>query len=111
MNPLWESAEMSRPLPPPEDVRVRPTVSLPKKVVVMAERYRALHPEENIQDFSALVARSLIDYAHRKHPELLRDVVMELRQAPIEHEEKQKPRAVRPKKKDEGDGSIRRTGT
>lgn len=70
---------MPRPRPQPEDEKVRTTISLPAKVVAVAEGYRTRHPEENLPDFSAVVARALIDYAARKHPDLLQECIRNIR--------------------------------
>jgi hypothetical protein len=70
---------MAKPLPPPEDARVRTTISLKAKIYRMAERYRAMHPEEELDDFSAVVSRALVHLAKANHPELLAQVIEEIR--------------------------------
>lgn len=82
---------MPRPKPEPEDEKIRPTVSLPRKVIEMAERYLALHPEEDLRDFSALVSRALIAYAAQKHPDLLAECIRKIRESKVGFVAKPKP--------------------
>lgn len=72
---------MPRPAPSPENAKVRTTVSLPRKAFEVAEKYREMHPEEDLRDFSALVARALLAYAEKRHPDLLGECIKQIRAA------------------------------
>jgi hypothetical protein len=97
-----EKVRMARPQPAPENVPVRTTVSLPKKLTAAGERYRSEHPDEEISDFSMLLRRALRDYLDKKHPGLIEEVARELRsdyaQPPKKLQLVADPKA-RPKKK------------
>lgn len=73
---------MPRKKPAAENEKQRITVSLPRKVVLMAEAYRHREESEFIPDFSALVARALISYAQMKHPDLLEETISHIRDNP-----------------------------
>ena len=70
---------MARPIPSIEDTKIRTTISLPRKVHALAERYRELHPEENLSDFSAVVAVAIINYASIVEPRLFVEVIAQIK--------------------------------
>jgi hypothetical protein len=77
-----ERPPVPRPKPAPENTPVRTTISLPRKLHALATRYAALHPEEDLRDFSDIVSKALVEYAARKHPGLLEQCIAEIRAEP-----------------------------
>jgi PAS domain S-box-containing protein len=71
---------MAKPIPPPEDARKRTTISLKAKVYRLAERYRELHKEEELDDFSAIVSRAILSFVLNRYPDLLEKVSQEIRE-------------------------------
>lgn len=78
---------MAKPLPSPEYVKIRTTVSLPAWVKIAADAYRKGNPLENLKDFSAVVTEALVEYIKIKHPELLKEAIASLRKNPMNYEQ------------------------
>jgi hypothetical protein len=77
---------MARPKPTQENLKVRSTVSLTLTVRTAADIYRENHPEEYLDDFSALVSRSLVEYIEKRHQGLIAAVAKELRSGYVQEE-------------------------
>lgn len=62
---------MPRPVPSPENEKVRTTISLPARIVTAARSYAVTHPMENLDGFSAIVSEALTEYLEKRHPGLV----------------------------------------
>lgn len=62
---------MPRPVPSPENEKVRTTISLPARIVTAAKSYAVTHPMENLDGFSAIVSEALTEYLEKRHPGLV----------------------------------------
>ena len=62
---------MPRPVPSPENEKVRTTISLPMRIVTAARSYAVTHPVENLDGFSAIVSEALTEYLEKRHPGLV----------------------------------------
>jgi hypothetical protein len=75
---------MARPIPLPENVKIRTTISLPARLAAAASAYRVAHPDENLNDFSAVIAEALTEYLKAHHPGLIEEAVAMLRKSPAD---------------------------
>lgn len=77
---------MPRPTPLPENTKIRTTVSLAARLVAAANAYRVAHPNENLPDFSAVVAEALTEFMEKHHPGLIAAAIDAIRRNPTHYE-------------------------